>query len=156
MRLTVAAVGRLKAGPERSLVDDYIARAQGLGRQIGIGPISVVEIDERKARDPAAQSTRLMDAVQAGAHAIALDERGDQLTSPDFAALMARERDSGCPGLVFLIGGADGHDQYLRHQAHRCIAFGPMVWPHMLVRVMLAEQIYRANAILSGAPYHRA
>jgi 23S rRNA (pseudouridine1915-N3)-methyltransferase len=85
-----------------------------------------------------------------------LDERGQTLTSPDFAEAIARHRDDGRGDLAIAIGGADGLDPAFRAQADRAISFGSMVWPHMLARVMLAEQLYRATAILLGTPYHRA
>ena len=154
MRLTIAAVGRLKAGPERELTRDYLDRAAATGRALALGPVDLIEIDERKARDQAAQSTRLLETVPPGATAIALDERGDTMTSPQFARMLARERDGGASGVIFLIGGADGHDDSVRAAA-RLLSFGPMVWPHMLARVMLAEQLYRAASILAGTPYHR-
>jgi 23S rRNA (pseudouridine1915-N3)-methyltransferase len=155
VRLLIAAVGRLKAGPEQALVDDYLARAGQAGRALGLGPFSVSEIDERKARDAPAQSARLIEAIPAGAHAVALDERGESLSSEAFANLLARLRDDGTPAVAFLIGGADGHDARLRARADRLLSFGPMVWPHILARVMLAEQLYRAVSILAGTPYHR-
>ncbi|MEM7188555.1 MAG: 23S rRNA (pseudouridine(1915)-N(3))-methyltransferase RlmH [Pseudomonadota bacterium] len=156
MRLTIAAVGRLKAGPELDLIDDYLKRASSAGRPLALGPCEVNEIDERKAHDRASQSARLLEAVSGGAITVALDERGRTIDSPAFANLIARERDAGAPEMVFLIGGADGHDKSLRQTVRHSISFGPMVWPHMLARVMLAEQIYRAISILSGSPYHRA
>ena len=155
MRLTIAAVGRLKKGPERDLVDDYLQRANATGRAIALTPIDLQEVDERKARDAAEQSARLLDMVPAGATAVALDERGEKMDSRSFAHLVARERDGGCPHMVFLIGGADGHQDQLRSATGYRLSFGLMVWPHMLARVMLAEQIYRATSILSGGPYHR-
>ena len=155
MRLTIAAVGRLRAGPERDLTRDYLDRAAATGRPLALSPVNLIEIDERKARDQAAQSARLLEAVPSGATAIALDERGDTMTSPKFARMLARERDGGTPEMIFLIGGADGHDDSVRAAA-RLLSFGPMVWPHMLARVMLAEQLYRATSILAGTPYHRA
>ena len=155
MKITIAAVGRMKPGPERMLLDDYLGRAGQAGRALALGPFSVTEIDERKARDRAAQSARLIGAIAPGATAIALDERGEPLSSPDFARLLARLRDDGAGEAVFLIGGADGHDKALRTRADRLLSFGPMVWPHLLVRVMLAEQLYRAVSILAGGPYHR-
>lgn len=155
MRLTIAAVGRLKPGPERTLVDDYLARAEATGRPLALGPAGVVEIDERHARDRAAQAVRLLAAVPAGAAALVLDERGAALSSRAFATLLAGLRDAGRPDTVFLVGGADGHAPALRDRADRLIGLGPMVWPHMLVRVMLAEQIFRAVSILAGTPYHR-
>ena len=155
MRLTIAAVGRLKAGPEKDLIDDYLTRATAAGRPQALGPIDVVEIDDRKAQDRLAQSERLLAAVPPGATAVALDERGDTLNSPDFAKLIARERDAGCPQIVFLIGGADGHHPRTREATGHRLSFGPMVWPHMMARIMLSEQLFRAVSILAGAPYHR-
>ena len=156
MRLTIAAVGRLKVGPERTLVDDWLGRAGAAGRAIGLGPAEVVEIDERKFADRDAQSERLIAAIPAGATAVALDERGEALSSDAFAKLIARERDGGCPQMVFLIGGPDGLSERARATTGYRLSFGPMVWPHMLARVMLAEQLYRAVSILAGHPYHRA
>lgn len=155
MRVTIAAVGRMRAGPEAELVRDYLARATQAGRGLALGPFDVIEIDERKARERAAQSARLIEAAPAGAHVIALDERGSTMSSPDLAALLARLRDAGTAGCSFMIGGADGHDEALRRRADRLISFGPMVWPHMLARAMLAEQLYRAVSILGSGPYHR-
>ena len=156
MRLTIAAVGRLKAGPERALVDDWLGRAGAAGRAIGLGPADVVEIDERKFSDRDAQSDRLVLAIPSGATAVALDERGEALSSEAFAKLIARERDGGCPQMVFLIGGPDGLTERARATTGYRLSFGPMVWPHMLARVMLAEQLYRAVSILASTSYHRA
>ncbi|HET7410649.1 MAG TPA: 23S rRNA (pseudouridine(1915)-N(3))-methyltransferase RlmH [Paracoccaceae bacterium] len=155
MKLTIAAVGRLKAGPERALLDDWLSRAGATGRPLGLGPVEMAEVDERKFGDRDAQSRRLLEAVPAGAMAVALDERGKTMTSPGFARLIGRERDGGCARMVFLIGGADGLTEDARRAAAHRLSFGPMVWPHMLARLMLAEQIYRATTILAGLPYHR-
>ena len=145
----------MKRGPEQMLVNDYTSRSGPLGRKLALGPVTVTEIDERKARTGAQQSAGLLAAAPPGAFAIALDERGETVTSPGFARMLAELRDRGTPETTFLIGGADGHDQALRAQAGGAISLGPMVWPHMLVRVMLAEQLYRAISILGGSPYHR-
>ena len=155
MRLTILAVGRLRAGPELTLCEDYLKRAAATGRPLALGDIDVIEIDERKARDQSAQSERLRAAIPVGAQVVALDERGKMLSSPKLADLIARERDDGCGQMTFLIGGADGLDEAVRARSDHLLSFGPMVWPHMLARVMLAEQIYRATAILAGTPYHR-
>lgn len=155
MRLTIHAVGRLKSSPELTLVEDYLARATQAGRALALGPCTVTEIDERKVRGSAEEGARLIAALPEGATAIALDERGKTVTSPAFARLLADLRDRGAAETAFLIGGADGHGPELRARADRLLSFGPMVWPHMLARVMLAEQIYRAVSILSGSPYHR-
>ena len=155
MRVTIAAVGRAAPGPERDLVERYRSRAAASGRGIALSPIEIVEIDERKARSSAEQSAGLLSRVPDGAIAIALDERGQPCSSPDFAKKLAMWRDQGRADAVFLIGGADGHDDSLRARADLLLGFGKMVWPHLLARVMLAEQIYRAVSILTGKPYHR-
>jgi 23S rRNA (pseudouridine1915-N3)-methyltransferase len=155
MRVRICAVGRLRAGPERTLVEDYLARFARTGRALGLGPAEVVEVEDRRGGGMAAEAELLRRALPADAAVIALDERGRAMTSPDFAALVARQRDAGRGELAFLIGGADGLDPALRDRADAVLGLGPMVWPHMLVRVMLAEQLYRAAAILAGTPYHR-
>ncbi|MEO0821334.1 MAG: 23S rRNA (pseudouridine(1915)-N(3))-methyltransferase RlmH [Pseudomonadota bacterium] len=155
MRLTIAAIGRLKGGPEAALVADYAARATQAGRPLALGPVDIVEVDERRARGQAEQGERLLAAAD-GALIVALDERGRAMDSPAFAALLAERRDGGTGRIAFLIGGADGHGAALRARADRLLSLGPMVWPHALARAMLAEQIYRAVSILAGSPYHRA
>lgn len=156
MRLHLCVVGRLRAGLERTLVDDYLARFDRTGRPLGLGPVAVHEVEDRKSGGPEAEAALLSRALPAGAFAVAMDERGRSLASPDFAALIARTRDAGRQDMAFLIGGADGLAPVLRDRADLSLSFGPMVWPHMLARVMLAEQLYRAASILAGAPYHRA
>ncbi|MDJ0825206.1 MAG: 23S rRNA (pseudouridine(1915)-N(3))-methyltransferase RlmH [Rhodobacter sp.] len=156
MRLSICAVGRLRAGPERTLTDDYLARFDRTGRTLGLGPSAVVEVEDKKGGGVPAEAALLRKAVPAGARVVALDERGKTLSSLDFARLLARWRDDGVADAAFLIGGADGLDPALRAEADFGLSFGPMVWPHMLVRVMLAEQLYRAASILAGSPYHRA
>lgn len=156
MRLSIAAIGRLKSGPESDLIRDYASRIAASGRPLALGPLEVIEVDERKARDRATQSARLLERVANGAVLVALDERGKAMTSPGLAKLMERTRDDGADQMAFMIGGADGHAASLRDRADHIVSFGPMVWPHMLARVMLAEQLYRAVSILAGSPYHRA
>ncbi|MGC9419534.1 MAG: 23S rRNA (pseudouridine(1915)-N(3))-methyltransferase RlmH [Rhodovulum sp.] len=156
MRVHVCAVGRLKPGPERDLIQDYTTRFDRTGRALGLGPLTLAEVDDRKGGGPAAEARLLDRALPTGAVLCALDERGKTLSSPDFAALLARWRDAGRAGAAFVIGGADGLDPGLRARADTLLSFGPMVWPHMLARVMLTEQLYRAAQILAGTPYHRA
>ena len=155
MRLTIACIGRLKAGPEQTLINNYVRRIAATGRPLAVGPLELHEIDERKVRERQAQSARLIERIPSGATSIALDERGKVISSPDFAKLIERIRDSGTDELIFLIGGADGHTRDLRDRADHLLSFGAMVWPHMLARVMLTEQLYRAVSILGGSPYHR-
>lgn len=155
MRLHICAVGRLRAGPELALIDDYLKRFDRTGRALSLGPVCVHEVEDRKGGGMEAEADLLARAVPFGALLVALDERGRQMSSPDFANLIARARDGGRQDMAFVIGGADGIAPGLRDRADTLLSFGPMVWPHMLVRVMLAEQLYRAASILTGAPYHR-
>ena len=156
MRVHLCAVGRLRAGPEKALVDDYLTRFDRTGRPLGLGPAKVTEVDDRKGGGMSAEADLLRRAIPSGALVCILDERGKTLSSPDFARTLAGWRDSGRSDLALLIGGADGLDPGLRAEAGFALSFGAMVWPHMLVRVMLTEQLYRAATILAGGPYHRA
>jgi 23S rRNA (pseudouridine1915-N3)-methyltransferase len=156
MRVALCAMGRLRSGPERALIDDYTTRFNRTGRALGLGPLAEIEVEDRKNGGKIAEAALLSRAVPAGAVLVVLDERGQQLTSPDFAARLADWRDEGRQEVAFVIGGADGLAPDLRDRADAAISFGAMVWPHMLVRVMLAEQLYRAASILAGSPYHRA
>ncbi len=156
MRIRIAAVGRMAArSPEALLVEDYLTRFAQTGRALGLGPATVAEVEDRRGGGKPAEAALLSRQVPDGAAIIALDERGRTLSSPDFAVALARFRDQGRPEAVCLIGGADGLDPALRDRANLVMSFGAMVWPHMLVRVMLAEQLYRAATILAGGPYHR-
>lgn len=156
MRVQICAVGRLRAGPERALIDDYLMRFDRTGRALALGPAAVHEVEDKKGGGMAAEADLLARAVPDGAVLVVLDERGRMLTSPDFAQSLAGWRDQGRQDAAFVIGGADGIAPDLRARADLAMSFGAMVWPHMLVRVMLAEQLYRAATILSGGPYHRA
>jgi 23S rRNA (pseudouridine1915-N3)-methyltransferase len=155
MRLCICAVGRLRAGPERVLVDGYLQRFNRIARPLGLGPLTGHEVEDRKGGGMAAEADLLARAVPAGAAVAVLDERGQMLSSPELAQQIARWRDAGRQDLAFVIGGADGIAPALRDRADLALSLGRMVWPHMLVRVMLAEQIYRSATILSGSPYHR-
>jgi 23S rRNA (pseudouridine1915-N3)-methyltransferase len=160
MRLVVAAIGRLRSGPESELAERYRKRAEQLGRRIGFRATELVEIRESRAPDIGKrmieESIALANVIPDKAVTIILDERGDSLDSAALAALLARWRDDGRPAAVFVIGGDDGLAASLRDKAKLRLAFGAATWPHQLVRVMLLEQLYRAITILSGHPYHRA
>ena len=155
MRVHICAVGRLRAGPERALIDDYLTRFDRTGRALGLGPVSVHEVEDRKGGGMGTEAGLLARAIPSRALIAVMDERGRTMSSPDFANLIARWRDMGRQDVAFVIGGADGIAPGLRADADQAISFGAMVWPHMLVRVMLSEQLYRAASILAGAPYHR-
>ncbi len=155
MRVHLCVVGRLRAGPERDLIDDYFKRFDRTGRALSLGPVSVHEVEDRKGGGMAAEAVLLRKAIPNGATLCVLDERGRVESSPEFSKRLARWRDDGVQDLAFVIGGADGIDPALRSEADFALSFGQMVWPHMLVRVMLSEQLYRAASILAGSPYHR-
>jgi len=155
MRIHICAVGRLRAGPERALIDDYLTRFDRTGRALGLGPARVHEVEDKKGGGADAEAALLERTLPQSAVICTLDERGTVMTSPDFAARLGRWRDDGRGDLAFLIGGADGIAPGLRAKADFSLSFGAMVWPHLLARVMLSEQLYRAATILAGGPYHR-
>lgn len=155
MRVTIAAIGRARDSAEALLVADYLERFNKTGRALHLGPAELQELDDRKGGGQVAQAALLENAVPDGAVLAVLDERGKGLTSPEFAQKLAGWRDDGRRDVAFVIGGADGVLPSLRKKADFSLSFGRMVWPHMLARVMLAEQLYRAAAILAGTPYHR-
>ncbi len=154
MRVHLCVVGRLRTGPERQLIDDYLDRFEKTGRGLGLTLGGVTEVEARKG-GMAAEAELLEKALPKGGKLVVLDERGKELTSPQFSQKLADFRDQAAGDVAFVIGGADGIDPRLRAQADLAISFGRMVWPHMLARVMLAEQLYRAASILAGSPYHR-
>ncbi|WP_375254648.1 23S rRNA (pseudouridine(1915)-N(3))-methyltransferase RlmH [Yoonia sp.] len=155
MRVQICAVGRLRKGPERDLYDDYLTRFDRTGRALALGPAKLIEVEDKKGGGMQAEAAMLERAIRDGALICTMDERGKVMSSPDFAALLGNWRDQGWQDVSFVIGGADGIDPALRARADASLSFGKMVWPHMLVRVMLAEQLYRAASILSSGPYHR-
>ena len=151
MRIVIAAIGRARKGPELALFDHYAAR-------ITRWPVAVRQLEVPGNRPPAdrrAAEGKLLIAAAADATAIALDEAAPALTSAEFASRLAHWQDHGTATLVFLIGGADGHAAAVHKRAETALSFGPMTWPHLLVRGLLAEQLYRAQQILAGHPYHR-
>jgi 23S rRNA (pseudouridine1915-N3)-methyltransferase len=152
MRVLLAAVGRARSDPAKALFDHYAARLTW--------PLAVREITVRgglpapqlKARE----AEKLLAAVPEGAVIVALDEGGTALTSEAFARRLEEWRDRGAKDLAILIGGSHGLDATVRERADLVLSLGPMTWPHLLARALLAEQLYRAQTILAGHPYHRA
>ena len=151
MRLLILAIGRMKQSPERDLFRHFLGRVAW--------DIEVREIEEKKRLPPAQLIAReaelLRAAIPDGARIVALDSNGRALTSPDLANRLGQWRDEADHPIVFLIGGADGLEPSLVKQADLALSFGAVTWPHMLMRGLLAEQIYRAQQILAGHPYHR-
>lgn len=154
MRLLIVAVGRLKTGPERELIDDYIKRVKPLARQLGYREFSEIEVASGGGLD--AEATRLMNKVSSGATVFRLDEFGKAHTSVSFSETLVKLKNQGTPEVVFLIGGAEGYGKSIRDTYRQTIALGPQTWPHRLVRVMLSEQIYRVLSIEANTPYHKA
>jgi 23S rRNA (pseudouridine1915-N3)-methyltransferase len=160
MRILVAAVGRLKTGPETELAERYRKRAAQTGRNLGWRDVEIVEIRESRADDATKrtieESIALATLIPPRAAVAMLDSRGDNLDSAMLAAQLNTWRQNDSPAAVFMIGGADGLAPSLADKATLRLSFGAATWPHQLVRVMLLEQIYRAATILTGHPYHRA
>ena len=151
MRFHIICVGKVRRGPEFDLFKQYEGRVSG--------GLNVVEVEEKRPLSGLELKQREAELLNAkipdGATVVALDERGKALASRAFADKLGTWRDDGARDLVFLIGGADGLDESLRQRADFLMAFGPQTWPHQMVRAMLAEQVYRAQSILAGHPYHR-
>ncbi len=159
MRLVIAAVGRTRQGAEVDLIGTYRARTNELARNLGFSELDIIEVEARgltgtKRNEREAQL--LLNAVPEGALCVTLDEKGKEMSSHAFAQWLKQLRDDGTKTCCFLIGGADGLSPAAKAKAAHCLSLGPMTWPHLLVRTMLSEQLYRALSILAGHPYHRA
>lgn len=160
MRLHIAAIGAKPGVSESALIADYCKRANAIGRNIGLSGPDINAFDSPKsltgAKRRAREGAMLLGAAPANAKVIALDENGKNTATEELAALVERWRDDGVPAATFMIGGADGHDAPVLDRADLKLSFGALTWPHMLVRVMVTEQLYRVMTILSGHPYHRS
>jgi 23S rRNA (pseudouridine1915-N3)-methyltransferase len=160
MRIGLFAVGRLKAGPEKELAARYLDRFVKSGPAVGLELGKLVEVAESRASNPETrkrEEAAILDkSLPADAVLVLLDERGKALGSEDFAELISRWRDGGKRDVTIAIGGADGLDPALHARADAVLCLGKMTWPHQLVRILIAEQLYRTTTILSGHPYHRA
>lgn len=139
MKLHIIARGKIGRSPEAELVDRYVRRITW--------PLRITELPDTGGVIPPPVTP---------ARDVMLDERGRQLSSEEFAALLGKWRDEGVREARFLIGAADGHGNDARDKADLLIAFGAMTWPHMMARAMLAEQLWRATSIIAGHPYHRS
>ncbi|WP_131118439.1 23S rRNA (pseudouridine(1915)-N(3))-methyltransferase RlmH [Lichenihabitans psoromatis] len=159
MKIVLLAVGRMKTGPERELMTRYMERAQAIGRSVGLTAIAVRELDESRARSSTERKREEGRAILAECpsevHIVALDERGASLGSEAFAGKLGVMRDAGTDAVAIVIGGADGLSEDVRARAALCLCYGAATFPHQIVRVLAAEQIYRACTILAGHPYHR-
>jgi 23S rRNA (pseudouridine1915-N3)-methyltransferase len=160
MRIVVAAIGRLKQGPERELAERYRKRAADAGRKAGLSAVDIVEIKESRAGEAARrmleESIAVANLIPERAVTVILDARGESMSSESFAGRLHEWRQQNKPALVFIVGAADGLAPSLKEKASLALAFGAATWPHQLIRIMLLEQLYRAVTILAGHPYHRA
>ncbi|WP_102960051.1 23S rRNA (pseudouridine(1915)-N(3))-methyltransferase RlmH [Mangrovicella endophytica] len=160
MRLTLAAVGKMKAGPERELADRYLSRFAKSGPALGLDYAGLSELPESRAQGAAErkadEAARLGSLLPERGVLIVLDETGRTLSSDEFATFLARQRDEGARDLMLAIGGPDGHDPAFRARAALTLSLGRMTFPHQIARILLAEQLYRAATILAGHPYHRS
>lgn len=151
MRLTLIAVGRAKKGPEQELFASYQKRLRP--------NLELIEVEEKRRLSDAELMAREAELILAkvpdGAYMVALDERGKAMKSRAFAGFLTTEQDNGTRDMAFVIGGANGLAPEVRDRASKLLCFGVQTWPHMMVRGMLAEQIYRAQSIQAGHPYHR-
>ena len=144
LRIEIIAAARLKKGAFADLRDEYLKRMSW--------PVTITEIEGRNAEE---EQIKLVEKIRPGAILIALDEKGKVFTSREFASKLSALSTQGQTDVQFLIGGADGLNDEIRKRARFLLAFGPQTWPHMMVRVMLLEQLYRAQQIIAGHPYHR-
>lgn len=151
MNINIIAVGRLKKGPEKELIDTYLTRCPW--------DIKITEVEEKRpikgTERMAREADLILAAIPEKAFIIALDERAKEMRSTNFAHKIRDLTDQGINTLAILIGGADGYDKKVKTRADMMLSFGAMTWPHMMVRAMLAEQLYRASTILQGHPYHK-
>ena len=160
MRIGLFSVGRLKTGPEKDLAARYLDRFAKAGPGVGLELVKVTEVAESRASNgdtrKREEASALLKTLPESGVLILLDEGGRALDSQSFAALVGGYRDQGKRDLTIAIGGADGLDTALYNRADATVSLGKMTWPHQLVRILIAEQLYRAVTILSGHPYHRA
>jgi len=145
MKVTILAIGKCKKqSPERELIDEYVKRSAW-----------TIEIKEFDNATQAEEARFLQSNIPAQAKVIVLDERGQNMKSTELAEKIENWQVNGCSGICFLIGGADGHLQSTRDKADLVLSFGKLTLPHMLMRAVLVEQIYRVQTIIAGHPYHR-
>jgi 23S rRNA (pseudouridine1915-N3)-methyltransferase len=160
MRLIIAAIGRLKDGPDRELAERYIKRLQQAGRAVSFSPVEVIELPEARADNvdvrKSDEAARLLAKLAGVEYVVAMDEHGRSIRSDTFAMLLAKQRDTGTGSLAFVVGGPDGHGPGLLARANYTLTLSALTLPHGLARIVLAEQLYRATTILTGHPYHRA
>lgn len=149
-KIDMIVVGKVKKGPWHDLQQDYITRLKW--------PVQLIEVESKYSDSKTQQEHEqrlILSKLDESSFVIVLDERGDGLRSLDFAQTLGKLRDTGIDKISLLIGGAEGFTDDVRSKANMLLSFGQQTWPHVMVRVMLLEQIYRAQQIIAGHPYHR-
>ena len=155
MDISLITIGRMSNCPESSLVHKYSERFCRLSPLIGIRPLKIIEIDEKKFGTPATQARKIREKIRDKAKVFLFDEGGQVLSSKDFSELLVKQRDTGVRQQTFVIGGAFGFCPSLKKDVDGMISLGRMVWPHFLARVLVVEQLYRAASLMTGSPYHK-
>ena len=155
MKIILRCGGILRSSPERELVDDYLKRANGLVQSCGFHSVSEEQVELKKCKSRAEETEKITSDRSSSYQYIILDERGKSLTSRQIAKTLTRLKDDGISETIFVIGGADGFEPAKLPKNVMKLSFGSQVWPHKLVRIMIAEQVYRALSIMAGSPYHR-
>jgi len=160
MRIFILAVGKLKSGPEHELVERYLSRSRNGGRALGLYEFQIREISVSRANSIAQrkrqEAAAIISALPDETRLVALDETGKHKTSSQFAQMIGQWCENARRNLCFVIGGPDGLDPEIRSRADLVLSFSPLTWPHQMVRVMLAEQLYRTTTILAAHPYHKS
>lgn len=154
MKVSILAVGPSKSGPEHDLVSDYAKRFSAMAGPLGLSGLEIMTV--KSGGGIAKEGERLLAKLPENARILRLDEHGSAWGSVKLSQNIARWRDDGERALVFLIGGAEGYSDAVKSAAPQTLALGPQTWPHMMVRAMITEQVYRAASILAGTPYHKA
>jgi len=159
MQIAIFAIGRMKKGASQELSQHYLDRFAKIAPSVGLSFGGLREIAESKAATPtlrqAQEQARLAEILLVPTRLVLLDERGKDLSSPQFADWLGSRRDGGDKAVLFALGGPDGHGEEARARADLLLSFGRATWPHQIARILLAEQLYRAATLLSGHPYHR-
>lgn len=154
MHITLISVGKLKKGPEKELVDDYVSRFNKSGPGIGLRSLKLIDLSSGGGLE--AEGKLILGAVPAGARVLRLDEHGPAWPSVKLAQQIGKWRDAGTSDLCILIGGAEGYSDAVRSAFPDTLALGPQTWPHRLVKAMITEQLYRSVSLMAGLPYHKA
>ena len=155
MKISIIAVGRISNSLEAELANRYINRFNKLNKFIGLSLLQIIEVDDKKYKTKKQQAKKILEITKAETNIVIFDQKGKSVSSENFTKYLTNNRDSGVKKLVFIIGGAFGLCRSLYKESNEILSLGKMIWPHLLVRVMVTEQIYRSALIILGSPYHK-